>query len=327
MAIQNQVSHPRRILQSSFAAVLLSLVFAALCPAQNQRPAGPPKPPPDFSDVSYGPHQRNVLDLWKAKTGRPAPLIVYIHGGGFRAGDKSSIAPDLLIPALEAGFSVAAINYRLSHQASYPAFMHDGARAIQYIRSRAAEWNLNPRWIAATGGSAGAGISLWIGFHQDMADPSSADPVQRQSTRLAAMGVLGAQSSYDPRVITRLISKPSAMHPALAAFYGLSEAAYRTGNYSDATLKHFEDASPITHLTAGDPPVFMYYTEPDEPIPPDAKPGQGIHHPKFGAFLKQRMDSLGIECEIHHRDEYTVRPARQMYRQMLAFFQRHTPKQ
>ena len=148
---------------------------------------------PDVENASYGPHERNVLDLWKAKPQRPTPLVVHIHGGGFRAGDKSSLSPALLDLCLNAGISVATINYRLSQQAPYPAPMHDGARAIQFLRSKAKEWNLDARAIAATGGSAGAGISLWIGFHDDMADAKSADPVKRQSTRLSAMGVLAAQ--------------------------------------------------------------------------------------------------------------------------------------
>src|SRR5206468_7883680 len=142
-------------------------------------------------------------DLWKVKSDRPTQLVVFIHGGGFRQGDKSLLAPGLLARCREAGISVAAINYRLSDQATFPAPMLDGARAVQYLRSRASEWNLDPRLIAATGGSAGAGISLWIGFHDDMADPRSGDPVGIQSTRLTCMGVLGAQSSYDPRFIQK----------------------------------------------------------------------------------------------------------------------------
>jgi len=62
--------------------------------------------------------------------------------------------------------------------------MHDGARAVQFLRSKAREWNLNPKAFAASGGSAGTGMSLWIGFHDDMADAASSDLVKRQSTRL-----------------------------------------------------------------------------------------------------------------------------------------------
>jgi hypothetical protein len=50
--------------------------------------------------------------------------------------------------------------------------------------------------------------------------------------------------------------------------------------------------------------VFIFYSEPNEPLPPDAKPGAGIHHPRFGFFLKERMDKLGIECQVRLREEY-----------------------
>src|SRR6266508_1665940 len=101
------------------------------------------KPKPDVADARYGPHERNVLDLWKAKSDKPTPLVVYIHGGGFRAGDKSSLAPPLLSKCREAGLSVAAINYRFSQHAPFPAPMLDGTRAVQFLRSKAKEWNLD----------------------------------------------------------------------------------------------------------------------------------------------------------------------------------------
>ena len=176
--------------------------------------------------------------------------------------------------------------------------------------------------MAATGGSAGAGISLWVGFHDDLADPSSDDPVKRQSTRLTAMGVFGAQSSYDPRFIAKHIGEAAAKHPALGPFYGLAESEHNT----ERARQMFEDASPITHLSAGDPRVFMFYAEPKGPLPPDAKPGQGIHHPNFGFILKEKMDRLAIESEIHHRDDYAGDAVAQANRQMVEFFGRHLRK-
>src|ERR1041384_1128296 len=158
-----------------------------------------PRSKPDLSNVKYGPHPRNVLDLWKAPSDKPVPLVVFIQGGGFQAGGKEQLPRPLLESCLKAGISVAAINYRLSPEFSFPAHYMDCARAIQFMRSKAKEWNLDPKRVACTGGSAGAGTSLWIGFHDDMADPASDDPVARQSTRLSCMAVQGAQSSYDPR--------------------------------------------------------------------------------------------------------------------------------
>src|SRR5690606_38153434 len=99
----------------------------------------------------------------------------------------------------EAGISIAAITYRLSDDAIAPAQFEDAARAVQFIRSKAGEWTIDPERFAACGGSAGAGLSLWLAFHDDMAKPDSDDPVARQSTRLKCAVVFNGQSSYDPR--------------------------------------------------------------------------------------------------------------------------------
>ena len=281
------------------AAVSLVLALAVVAlPARGQNKAarGKLSRPPDLANASYGPHERNVLDLWKARADRPAPLVIFIHGGGFRAGDKSALNPVLLDLCLDAGISVAAINYRLSQHAPYPAPMHDGARAVQFLRHNAGKWNLNPKRFGATGGSAGAAMSLWIGFHDDMAEPAGEDPVRRESTRLAAMAVQGAQTTLDPREIRKLIGEVTARHAALELFYGLGSEELQT----ERAFRLFRDSSPVTHLAAGDPPVLLLYGEPDVPLPPDAKPGQGIHHPRFGLFLKERMDQLGIECELRY---------------------------
>src|SRR3989442_15013694 len=79
------------------------------------------KPKPDLADVKYGPHERNVLDLWKAKSDKPTPLVVFIHGGGFRGGSKEALSPALLGGLLANGISVMAINYRLSPEVAFPA--------------------------------------------------------------------------------------------------------------------------------------------------------------------------------------------------------------
>jgi acetyl esterase/lipase len=272
----------------------VSLVLALAVVAQ---PAGRKlSRPPDLANVSYGPHERNVLDLWKARAEGPAPLVIFIHGGGFRDGDKSALNPVLLDLCLNAGISVAAINYRLSQHAPYPAPMHDGARAVQFLRHNAGKWNLNPKRFGATGGSAGAAMSLWIGFHDDMAEPTSDDPVRRESTRLAAMAVASAQTTLDPREIRKLIGEAAAPHAALEPFYGLASEELQT----ERAFRLFRDASPVTHLAVGDPPVLLLYGEPDVPLPSDARPWDGIHHPRFGLFLKERMDKLGIECELRY---------------------------
>jgi acetyl esterase len=278
------------------------------------QPATPSKPPPDLSNIHYGPHERNVLDLWKAKSEKPAPLVVFIHGGGFSQGSKEGLSPALLRGCLEAGISVMAVNYRLSPEFNFPAHFMDCARAIQFARWKAADWNIDPKRVAATGGSAGAGTSLWIGFHNEMGDPKAEDPVLRQSTRLTCMAVMGAQSTYDPRVIREWVGGRAHEHPALQGFYGLKSEELD----SPRAHKLYEAAAPIQYLTRDDPPVIAFYNEPKGPLPADARAGQGIHHINFGLKLKERMDALQIECVVRHLDD-----GAQPDRESIGFFIRH----
>lgn len=260
------------------------------------------KPAPDVKEEKYGAHERNVLDLWKGKSDKPTPLVVFIHGGGFRAGSKEHVPASLIKGCLEAGISVAAINYRLSHHAPFPAPMHDSGRALQHLRSKAKQWNLNPGKIAATGSSAGAGISLWLAFHDDRADPKSEEPVLRQSTRLSCALGFGTQTSYDPRFIQKHIGGRAHEHPALAPFWGLEADELET----DKAYKIYEECAPITHLTKDDPPVYLLYS--GERDDPSDKPGAGIHNQKFGLVLKEKMDKLGIACTVKTRGRRPSEP-------------------
>jgi acetyl esterase len=276
-------------------------------------------PRADVVNAAYGPHERNVLDLWKAKSNSPAPVVIFIHGGGFSKGDKSGLSPVLLQECLRRGISVAAINYRYSTQAPYPAPMMDSARAVQYLRQHAHEWNLDPRAFGATGSSAGAGISLWLAFHDDLARPRSSNPVERRSTRLAAVAVDNAQSTYDPRVIATLIDGVTARIDALRLLFNVP-----SGDPLNAThaYRQYEDASPVTHLNTGDPPVLLHYAQSDSSLPP-ANWSIGIHHPRLGYYLKEKMDKLGIECTVRVRDDFSGKPPGQQQRDKVEFFVNH----
>jgi acetyl esterase/lipase len=200
----------------------------------------------------------------------------------------------LLRQCLESGISVVAITYRLSDQAIAPAQFHDSARAIQFIRHKAKEWNLDPTRIAATGGSAGAGISLWLGFHDDLADPDNEDLVLHESTRLTCMSVYGGQTSYDPRFIRDLFPGASTYrHSALAQLFDVDMD--NLDQLPEDKYKLFEECSPITHLTKDDPPAQLIYGMSMDAV--------DIHSPRFGKALKEKMDALGIRCEVYARAE------------------------
>lgn len=271
-------------------------------------------PPPTKADVSYGDHERNVLDFWKAESDKPTPLFIWIHGGGFRGGDKRSFPGDLRSQLLKAGISCAAIHYRLSGHAPYPAQMHDAARAVQFLRSKADQWNVDPQRFAAGGGSAGSGISQWLGYHEDLADPDSDDPLARQSTRLSCVFPINMQSTYDPRVIKRIIPGDAYKNGALIAFFDRpNDWDWDSDPVDDELDALLTDASPITHLTSDDAPIFLLqYAR-------AATPGN-IHHPKFGEHLKQAADKLGVECVAKLDTDYESLSA--AYTDMLRFMQR-----
>ena len=274
---------------------------------------------PDVHNARYGDHDRNVLDLWKAPSHEPTPLVVYIHGGGFRSGDKSNLPAQLVDLCLRSGISVASINYRLSQHAVYPAPMHDCARAIQYLRLRGKEWNLDSSAIAATGGSAGGGISLWVAFHDDLKEAGSNQAVLRQSSRLTCVAGLGAQSSYDPHEMARVIGKFLWDHPGLEPFYGIPRPHWSTNEARRA----FADASPITHLTADDPPVFLAYDQPNLPLGQGMSLIQGAHHPRFGTYLSERAKPLGVNVTVRMKEDYSGEAVPQMLADMVDFFGEH----
>jgi len=253
--------------------------------------------PPTHADFAYGAHPRQIFDIWLAqsKDGKPAPLVIHIHGGGFRGGDKR-VPPGTAQRYLEKGVSFASINYRLSDVGPYPIMMEDAARCLQTIRHRAREWNLDPKRVACYGGSAGAGISLWLGFHDDLADPDSKDPIARESTRIVAAGATNGQSTYDLHTFREWFGIPKLKpHEALIPLFAVKEEADWE---SDRVKKLMAEASPITHLTRDDVPVYMSYGQGNLPVGEHTAPGTWVHHVRLGLKLQEAMKAIGLECLV-----------------------------
>lgn len=287
--------------RTSLAALLLAVVSAHGAAQEPPRD----KPKPDAENVRYGPHERNVLDLWLARSDRRTPLVLFIHGGGFRTGDKSDLSDDRLRTLLDSGFSVASLNYRLIDAAPMPAAYLDGGRALQFLRANAAKWNLDPTRVASTGVSAGGAMSMWLAFHDDLADPKSDDIVARQSTRLSGIAVDNAQSSIDPRFAEKIgIPRPNfERHPSFLTFYGITAGEIDTPK----AYQLYDRAAPITYLTADDPPALLNYGPPDEDVTLKTPLDVALHHPRFGIAVKRRMDKLGIECIVQYEGQASGR--------------------
>ncbi|MEQ8791256.1 MAG: alpha/beta hydrolase [Pirellulaceae bacterium] len=271
------------------STLVLLAVSAAMASAQEPDPL-----PPTHAEVSYGPHKMNVLDFWQAEGEGPRPLLVYIHGGGWTGGDKKQ-SPARIRPFLDKGVSYASINYRLSGEAPLPAPVHDAARAIQFLRSKAKPWNLDKSRIALTGGSAGACTSMWILLHDDLADPDSDDPVLRESTRVTAAAVAGGQTSIDPKVIEGWLGPNVLKHRMINMAVGESTMEGALKNY-DQHRKLYVEFSPYNHLDGKDPPLLMTYG--NNMKLPSENAGHGIHHPVYGVKMKEKADACGHECHL-----------------------------
>lgn len=277
---------------SVFLSLAGALAVAGACALSQQ----PTPIAPNVEGLSYGSHAEQKIDLWMAKGDGPRPLAIFIHGGGFQGGSRKQISPGDVKYFLDQGISVASFDYRLTRNGPYPMPMNDCARALQFLRSNADIYKIDKRRIASYGGSAGACISLWLAFHDDMAKPSSSDAVERESTRLICAGSQNGQSTLDPRTIKQWFGVSKLVeHPALYPMFGVK-------SYSDVdkpeVSKLVKDASPITHLTRDDPPVFMQNGGRDLPVDESTNANVWVHHPKMGIKLKEAMDKLGIECHV-----------------------------
>jgi acetyl esterase/lipase len=263
----------------------------------------PVRVPPTMANVHYGPDEKQVLDFWKADSKDPTPLVFFIHGGAWKSHDKDRVTG--VREYLAAGISVVSINYRFVQDAQVAGVtppvkwpLYDAARALQFVRSKAGEWNLDKTRVGASGGSAGACTSLWLAFHDDLADPSSKDPIARESTRLSCAGVVGAQTSLDPRQMKEWT--PNSQYGGHAFGFNGDKANKLSAfqqflDHRDEILPWIKEYSPLELVTADDPPVYLFYT--DVPALGQNKKDP-THTANFGVKLQEKMRSVKVDCQL-----------------------------
>ncbi len=277
-------------------------------------------------DVAYGPHPRNRLDVWSLDRRRPAPVVVYIHGGGFVGGGKQQVhLPRNTVPRLlAAGLSVVSIDYRYGYEDPNAALLatnpddegsinnvngtrldyilRDCARAIQFLRYRATELNIDPTRIGVYGNSAGAGCATWVGTVEDLAVRNHPDPVLRESTRIQAVGHTNGQSTYaysrwpellemDPDFVYDNMNSVRLTQMTQDDLFNTAQ-----GQRLEAVMDYYQAMDPT------DPPFITINDNPDLDQSQITDANQVIHHPRGHVALYERCASMGMDCTIRTLD-------------------------
>ncbi|MCB1703525.1 MAG: carboxylesterase family protein [Halioglobus sp.] len=273
-------------------------------------------------DVRYGEAERNVFDIYLPDCDDPTPLVIYIHGGGFTGGDKSAghSNADGVREFLQNCVAFATINYTLLtvpspaegvssivEQGGVLPSLEDTARALQFMRYHFSSLNIDPENVAAYGASAGAGASLWLGTHDDLADPDNEDPVLRESTRLKAAGALATQSTYDlirwEQVLLPITKSlegvlggtdiPTVAQAVGATNYLLTFLGVDSIDaiYTPENEAYRANVDMLGMMDAGDAPIYVhnFKTGFDDLL------NLFLHHGLHALAVKERADEVGLE--------------------------------
>lgn len=208
-------------------------------------------------DVTYGNAWGYDLkmDVYYPKSAAgPVPVVMYVHGGGWTGGDKQDGAGRAAIPYLQdAGFLVVSINYRLAPQSRFPAQIEDVKCAVRYLRANAETYSLDPARIGAWGGSAGGHLVSLLGVTDDSDGMNGTGGYPDESSRVQAV-----VDMFGPSDLTQEFEGG-------AIGQALGKRVFGTSESGAAILK---EASPVTYVSADDPPFLILHGDSDRLVPP-----------------------------------------------------------
>ena len=256
------------------------------------------------TDIPYGEHTNNKFDIFLPTSTTKTPLVIFIHGGGFTHGYKELAYERYetqIREFLDKGFAFASIGYRFLQDSDEGVIssMEDSKRCLQFIKYYASSFNVDKTKVVCFGSSAGAGTSLWLALHDDMADPTSSDPILRESTRMPAVGAIATQATYDIMRWEEVFADygvsisriPSQLLQQLNPFYGLDDFS----EVHDADIVAYrKKVDMLSLMDSADPPIWIKNEQKNVPPMFDLQ-----HHPAHARLLKKYADSIGIENRIY----------------------------
>jgi pectinesterase len=189
------------------------------------------------------------LDLYlpAAAATAPRPAIVFVHGGGWRAGVRANFAP-MAIRMAERGYAAATISYRLAGEARYPAAIHDAKAAVRWVRVHAGAYGIDGDRIAIAGGSAGGQIAALTGVTngESRFDPDGGPGAV--SSAVQAIVNIDGLSDFTSEEARRYEDDPAKQPSSAGAWFG--------GRYAEKAAL-WRDASPLFHVGPGAPPLLF----------------------------------------------------------------------
>ncbi len=234
-------------------------------------PSGVAAPTPTEADVAYADTSAaQTLDLWLPEgTDEPAPLVVWIHGGAFKLGDKAMVGGTVQ-PLLDAGYAVASVNYRLSGEALFPAGPQDVKAAVRFLRANAEDYGLNPDQFAAWGGSAGGNLAALLGTTGDQ-DTVLDDPALGNADTSSA--VQAVVDWFGPTDFLQMDTQAASGEGSCASPEQHDPASSPESEYLGAPIQTVPDeadaANPITYVASAEelPPFQIAHGDADCNVP------------------------------------------------------------
>ncbi|MDT8300566.1 MAG: alpha/beta hydrolase fold domain-containing protein [Sedimentisphaerales bacterium] len=212
-----------------------------------------------YLDVEYVPggHERQKLDIYLPEHGTdtgPLPVVVWIHGGAWRAGNKKNCRSKVF---LKDGYAAASINYRLSQHATFPAQIEDCKAAIRYLRANAKKYNIDPDRIGVWGSSAGGHLVALLGTTSDI-QGFDKGPNLHVSSRVQAVC-----DFFGPTDFTKMSNFESRMDHDAAD----SPESILVGGPVQENKEACKRANPITYVSRNDPPILIVHGDKDPLVP------------------------------------------------------------